>query len=89
MNAEYIYDIFETTEKNGDPDLFIGLAKLKVDKPIPEDTTEGELCEFIGKHYNELVDAYRAHDRGAFEEAVLVCEAQEDLENTEDTKEAE
>ena len=26
MNAEYIYDIFETTEKNGDPDLIIGLA---------------------------------------------------------------
>ena len=74
MNAMYIYDIFETTEKNGDPDLFIGLAKLQADKPIPEGTTEGELCEFIGRHYQALVDAYRAHDRGAFEEAVLACE---------------
>lgn len=74
MNAEYIYDIFETTEKNGDPDLFIGLAKLKVDKPIPEDTTEGEICEFIGRHYQALVDAYKAHDRAAFEETVLACE---------------
>jgi len=75
MNAMYIYDIFEETERNQDPDLFIGLAKLKADKTIPEDTTEGELCEFIGRHYRELVDAYAAHDRGAFEEAVLACEA--------------
>ena len=74
MNAAYIYDIFEETERNQDPDLFIGLAKLKVDKPIPEDTTEGELCEFIGRHYQALVDAYKGHDRAAFEEAVLACE---------------
>ena len=77
MDAEYIYDIFETTEKNGDPDLTIGLAKLKADKPIPEGTTEKELCQFIGRHYHELVDAYAAHDRGAFEEAVLACEEQD------------
>lgn len=74
MNAEYIYDIFETTEKNGDPDFFIGLAKLKVNKPIPEDTTEKELCTFIVRHYQALVDAYKGHDRAAFEEAVLACE---------------
>lgn len=74
MNAMYIYDIFEETERNQDPDLFIGLAKLKVDKPIPEGTTEGELCEFIGRHYQALVDAYKGHDRAAFEEAVLACE---------------
>ena len=77
MNAEYIYNIFETTEKNGDPDLMIGLAKLKVDKPIPEDITEKELCSFIGRHYNALVDAYKGHDMAAFEEAVLACEAQD------------
>ena len=74
MNAEYIYDIFETTEKNGDPDLFIGLAKLQTEQPIPEGTTEKELCQFIGRHYQALVDAYKGHDRGAFEEAVLACE---------------
>lgn len=75
MNAEYIYDIFETTEKNGDPDLTIGLAKLQADKPIPENTNEKELCSFIGRHYHTLVDAYKAHDRAAFEETVLACEA--------------
>lgn len=74
MNAMYIYDIFEETERNQDPDLFIGLAKLKVNKPIPDGTTEGELCEFIGRHYQALVDAYKGHDRAAFEEAVLSCE---------------
>jgi hypothetical protein len=78
MNAEYIYDIFETTEKNGDPDLFIGLAKLKVNKPIPEGITEKELCAFIGRHYQALVDAYKAHDRAAFEETVLACEEQDE-----------
>lgn len=75
MNAEYIYDIFEETERNQDPDLFIGLARLKVNKPIPENTNEKELCAFIGRHYHTLVDAYKAHDRAAFEEAVLACEA--------------
>lgn len=74
MNAEYIYDIFEETERNQDPDLLIGLAKLKVKKPIPEDTTEKELCTFIVRHYQALVDAYKAHDRAAFEETVLACE---------------
>ncbi len=77
MNAEYIYDIFETTEKNGDPDLIIGLAKLQAEQPIPEGITEKELCSFIGRHYQTLVDAYKAHDRAAFEEAVLACEAQD------------
>ena len=75
MNAEYIYDIFETTEKNGDPDLIIGLAKLQAEQPIPENTNEKELCSFIGRHYKALVDAYKGHDRAAFEETVLACEA--------------
>ena len=85
MNAEYIYDIFEETERNQDPDLFIGLAKLKVAKPIPEGATEGEICKFIGRHYQALVDAYKCHDRAAFEEVVLACEEQD----AEDAKEAE
>lgn len=74
MNAEYIYDIFEETERNQDPDLLIGLAKLQAEQPIPEGITEKELCSFIGRHYQALVDAYNAHDRAAFEETVLACE---------------
>lgn len=74
MNAEYIYNIFEVTERNHDHDLLIGMAKLMASKPLPEGTTEGEICKFIGRHYQALVDAYKAHDLAAFEEAVLACE---------------
>lgn len=74
MNAEYIYNIFEVTERNHDHDLLIGMAKLKAVKPLPEGTTEGEICKFIGRHYQALVDAYKGHDLEAFEEAVLACE---------------
>lgn len=77
MDAEYIYDIFEETERNQDPDLLIGLAKLQAEQPIPEGITEKELCSFIGRHYNALVDAYKGHDRAAFEETVLACEEQD------------
>ena len=77
MNANYIYEVFETTSKNGDPDLFIGLAKLKVEKPIPAGMTEKELCEFIGRHYDELVKAYAKHDRAVFQAAVEACEARD------------
>ena len=85
MNAEYIYNIFEVTERNHDHDLLIGMAKLKEVKPIPEGMDERELCRFIGKHYHELVDAYAARDLAVMEEVVLTCEAQ-DAENA---KEAE
>lgn len=85
MNAEYIYNIFEVTERNHDHDLLIGMAKLKAAKPLPEGTTEGEICKFIGRHYQALVDAYKGHDLAAFEEAVLACEEQD----AEDAKEAE
>lgn len=74
MDANYIYDIFEATEKNRDHDLLIGMAKLREAKPIPEGMDERALCLFLGKHYHELVEAYKGHDRGAFEEAVLACE---------------
>lgn len=74
MNAEYIYNIFETTERNHDHDLLIGMAKLMADKPLPEGMDERTLGKFLGKHYHELVDAYKGHDLAAFEEAVLACE---------------
>ena len=85
MNAEYIYNIFEVTERNHDNDLLIGMAKLKAVKPLPEGMDERELCLFIGKHYHELVEAYAARDLAVMEEVVLACEAQD----AEDAKEAE
>ena len=85
MNAEYIYNIFEATERNHDHDLLIGMAKLKAVKPLPEGMDERALCLFIGKHYHELVKAYAARDLAVMEEVVLACEAQD----AEDAKEAE
>lgn len=85
MNAEYIYDIFKTTERNHDHDLLIGMAKLKEAKPLPEGMDERTLGKFLGKHYHELVDAYAARDLAVMEEAVLACEVQD----AEDAKEAE
>lgn len=85
MNAEYIYEIFKTTERSHDHDLLIGMAKLKAAKPLPEGMDERALCLFIGKHYHELVEAYAARDLAVMEEAVLACEAQD----AEDAKEAE
>ena len=85
MNAEYIYNIFETTEKNGDPDLLIGMAKLMAVKPLPEGMDERTLGKFLAKHYHELVEAYAARDLAVMEEAVLACEEQD----AEDAKEAE
>lgn len=77
MNAEYIYNIFEVTERSHDHDLLIGMAKLMAAKPLPEGTTEGEICKFIGRHYQALVDTYKGHDLAAFEEAVLACETED------------
>ena len=85
MDASYIYDIFEATEKNRDNDLLIGMAKLKAVKPLPEGMDERALGKFLGKHYHELVEAYAARDLAVMEEAVLACEAQD----AEDAKEAE
>ena len=77
MNANYIYDIFEATERNAAPDLNVGLAMLQQDKPIPEGTTDREIREFMGRHYRALVTAYKAHDREAFAAAVAACEAED------------
>ena len=85
MDASYIYDIFEATEKNRDNDLLIGMAKLMAAKPLPEGMDERALCRFIGKHYHELVEAYAARDLAVMEEIVLACEEQD----AEDAKEAE
>ena len=85
MNAEYIYDIFKTTERSHDHDLLIGMAKLKEVKPLPEGMDERALGKFLGKHYHELVEAYAARDLAVMEEAVLACEEQD----AEDAKEAE
>ena len=70
MNANYIYDIFATCEELDLPDLTIALAHHKEAHPIPEGMTEQGINEFVGNHYEALVDAFAAHDREAFAAAV-------------------
>ena len=87
MNANYIYDIFETTRKNDAPDLTIGLAMLRAEKPIPEGMTDDGIREFLGRHYEALVDAFKAGDREAFAEAVAACEAEDTAKDAEKIQE--
>lgn len=70
MKANYIYDIFQTCEDLDLPDLTIALARHKEAHPIPEGMTEQGINEFIGGHYEALVDAFAGHDREAFAAAV-------------------
>lgn len=83
MNANYIYDIFEATGKNAAPDLNVGLAMLQVTKPIPEGMADRDIREFMGRHYEKLVAAYRAKDREAFAVTVAKCE-EKDAEKVEE-----
>ena len=70
MNANYIYDIFAACEELDLPDLTLALAHHKEAHPIPEGMTEQGINEFIGGHYEALVDAFAGHDREAFAAAV-------------------
>lgn len=79
MNANYIYDIFETTEKNDAPDLTIGLAMLKAEQPVPDEEDKA-VREFLGRHYEALVASYKARDREAFAAVVAACEAEDAAE---------
>ena len=70
MNANYIYDIFQTCEDLDLPDLTVALARHQEGHPIPEGMTEQGINEFIGGHYEALVDAFADQDREAFAAAV-------------------
>ena len=78
MNANYIYDIFEATRENNAPDLNVGLAMLRESKPIPSGMADRDIREFMGRHYEKLVAAYRAKDRYVFGAVVAACEAEDE-----------
>lgn len=82
MNANYIYDIFETCKTNDLPDLIIALAQHKDKAPIPEGMTEKGINQFMGRHYDKLVEAYKTGSRGVFSDVVRAC-VQEDEEQKE------
>ena len=79
MNADFLYSVFEETEKNDFPDLTLGLAAARVHTAITDEEAK-TVREFIGRHYDELVTAYAAHDPDAFSAAVAACENKDNLE---------
>ena len=77
MNANHIYNTFETTKKSGANDLTIGLAMYKAEHPEVEITHEEdrEIREFMGRHYDKLVEAFATGDQEHFAKVVADCEA--------------
>lgn len=77
MKANYIYGVFETTKKNDVPDLTIGLAMHKAKEPLPEGMEDKALREFMGRHYEKLVEAFKTGDKDQFVKVVEQCEAKD------------
>lgn len=72
MNANYIYKVFETAEKNGS-DLTIALEILRSTDPIPDGLTKSDINAFIGLHENILSRAYRTYHPKLFADIVAAC----------------
>ena len=81
MNGEYLYNVFVYCGENKIPDLTIALAVMSDKYPIPDGITYGEMCKFIGRNYNVLVDAYAKQDIYYFcdvVDSIVAAEAEED-----------
>ena len=83
MNADYIYAIFYTCERENLPDLTIALAHLQASCPIPDGMTEQQINQFLGRHYDALVEAYRTGDTDGFRAAVAACACMDEADETE------
>ena len=79
MNANYIYDIFETSTAHN-VDLNIALSILKGKQKIPDGMTEQGIREFVGVHYDPLWRAYQTGNRKLFADILTVCEKSNDHE---------
>lgn len=78
MNANILYDIYETSRAHGFRDLIFGLAQYKADHPeaaIGHDEDKA-IRTFMGSHGQELAAAFQA-GREAFAAAVAEAQAQD------------
>lgn len=88
MNANTLYDIYETNREHGFHDLIFGLAQYKVEHPAAISHDEDKaIREFIGRHGQRLAAAYKAGE-AAFAAAVAEAE-EEDAEAEQGRGEAE
>ena len=74
MDAKFLYTVFQEAEKNNFPDLYLGLAAAQVNHPISHEEDKA-IREFIGRHYDALVNAYGTHHLDEFEDMVAKCVA--------------
>ncbi len=74
MDAKFLYEVFQQTERNNFPDLMLGLAAAQVNRPLTREEDKA-VREFIGRHYDALVEAYAPHDLQVFEAVVARCMA--------------
>ena len=79
MKVNYIYEIFETSAKHN-VDTTLAAEILRGREVIPDKYTKGELCEFIGLHFDPLYRAYQIGSRKLFDDIVNVCVKSNDEE---------
>ena len=72
MNANYIYDIFETANAHN-VDLIVGLDILRGKQVIPEGMTRDSINSFVGLHYDPLWRAYQTGNRKLFADVLAYC----------------
>ena len=79
MNANYIYEIFETANANG-VDTTIALEILRGTQPVPEGLTKEGIGQFIGLHFDALRRAYGTGSKKLFADIVTICVKSNDEE---------
>ena len=80
MKADTLYEIFATNEKHNFPDLNLGLAQYRVEHPEITDDDAKALSQFIARHYDDLVKAYKPHDQEIYADVVAACVAKDEDE---------
>lgn len=72
MNANYIFDIFETATQNN-VDTNIGLEMLCGMQPIPDGMTKDGINRFVNLHFDRLRRAYGTGNKKLFADIVAIC----------------
>lgn len=79
MNANYIFDIFETANANN-VDTTVGLEILHSAQPIPEGMTKDGINRFVNLHFDQLRRAHQTGNEKLFADIVAICVKSNDEE---------
>ena len=72
MNADYIFDVFETANAEN-ADTAVALGVLCATRAIPDGMTKENVSRFIGLHFDQLRRAYQTANRNLFGDIVAAC----------------